>query len=88
MAFPKSGQLPLQGMIFILFFKRKSQEQRVYDGFQKREVQNTFFRCLQTFLNFLDRINLYFIDPIPLMPQKNCRIVWYQDLGLYILLLA
>lgn len=49
MAFPKSGQLPLQGMIFILFFKRKSQEQRVYDGFQKRDVQTTFFRCLQTF---------------------------------------
>ena len=58
MAFPKSGQLPLQGMIFRLF------------------------------LNFPDRINSYFIDPIPLMPQKNCRIVWYQDLGLYILLLA
>ena len=53
MAFPKSGQFPLQGMIFILFFKKESQEQRVYDGFQKRDVQTPFFCCLQTFFIFL-----------------------------------
>ena len=71
------------------FFSRGSPRSSVSTTDSRREMSRPrFFAVFRLFLNFPDRINSYFIDPIPLMPQKNCRIVWYQDLGLYILLLA